>query len=75
MEQWSGIQRAFAIKSFYKNNEGYVAAQRWFRVPSNLKRYDPVPSTKAIKIWINNFKETDLALKKKILNKKKLFVT
>ena len=30
MEPWTSAQRAFAIKSFYKNNDGYVAAQREF---------------------------------------------
>jgi len=31
MESWTGVQRAFATKSFYKNNDSYVAAQREFR--------------------------------------------
>jgi len=31
MELWPGAQRAFAVKSFYKNNDSYVAAQRKFR--------------------------------------------
>ena len=30
MESWTGTQRAFAVKSFYKNNDSYVAAQREF---------------------------------------------
>jgi len=29
MESWTGAQRAFAVKSFYKNNDNYVAAQRF----------------------------------------------
>ena len=31
MESWTGAQRAFAIKSFYKNNDSYVTAKREFR--------------------------------------------
>ena len=31
MGAWTGAQRAFAVKSFYKNNDSYVAAQREFR--------------------------------------------
>jgi len=31
MESWTGAKRAFAVKSFYKNNDSYVAAQREFR--------------------------------------------
>ena len=30
VEPWTGAQRAFAIKSFYKNNDSYVTAQREF---------------------------------------------
>jgi len=26
MESWTGAQRAFTVKSFYKNNDSYVAA-------------------------------------------------
>jgi hypothetical protein len=26
MQPWTGAQRAFAVKSFYKNNDSYVAA-------------------------------------------------
>jgi len=30
MESWTGAQRAFAVKSFYKNNDNYIAAQQEF---------------------------------------------
>jgi len=30
MESWTDAQRAFAVTSFYKNNDSYVAAQREF---------------------------------------------
>ena len=31
MELWAGAQRAFVVKSFYKNNDSYVAAQHEYR--------------------------------------------
>jgi hypothetical protein len=31
MESWTGAQRAFVVKSFYRDNDSYVAAQREFR--------------------------------------------
>jgi len=65
MEQWSGEQRAFAIKSFLKKNDSYVAAKRSFRVYFNLLLHDLVPSAKVIKIWVTNFEETGSVLKKK----------
>ena len=30
MESWTGVRRAFAVKSFYKNNDSYVAANANF---------------------------------------------
>ena len=65
MESWTGAQRAFAVKSFYKNNESYVAAEREFRKKFGTHRNSKVPSSHAIKTWVNNFEETDLTVKKK----------
>jgi hypothetical protein len=31
MDSWTGALRALAVKSFCKNNESYIAAQREFR--------------------------------------------
>jgi len=31
MDSWTGAQGAFAVKSFCKNNDSYVAAQSEFR--------------------------------------------
>ena len=39
MESWTGAQRAFAVKSFYKNHDSYVAAQREFRKKFGIQRY------------------------------------
>jgi len=30
MESWAGAQRSFAVKSFYKNKDSYVADRREF---------------------------------------------
>jgi len=65
MESWTGVQRAFAVKSFYKNNDSYVAAQREFRKKFGIHRNSKVPSAHARKTWVNNFKETDSTVKKK----------
>jgi transposase len=65
MKQWSGAQRAFAVKAFYKNNDSLEAARCLFRVHFNLQRHDLVPSAHVIKTWIRNFEETGSALKRK----------
>jgi hypothetical protein len=31
MEPWTGAQRVFAMKAFYKNGDSFVIAQREFR--------------------------------------------
>jgi hypothetical protein len=66
MEQWSGAQRAFAVKSVYKNNGNLEAARREFRRHFNLCRHDLIPSVHAIKILVSNFEETGSALKRSL---------
>ena len=58
MESWTGAQRAFTVKSFYKNNDSYIAAQREFCKKFGINRKSKVPSARAIKTWVNNFEET-----------------
>jgi len=65
MESWTGAQRAFAVKSFYKNNDSYVAAQRGFRKKFEIHRNSKVPSAHAIKTWVNSFGEIGSTVKKK----------
>ena len=65
MEPWTGAQRALAVKSFYKNNESYVAAQREFRKKFDIHRNNKVPSAHNIKTRVNNFEETGSTVKKK----------
>jgi len=65
MESWTGAQRGFAVKSFYKNNDTYVAAQREFRKKFGIHRNNKVPSAHAINTWVNNFEETGSTVNKK----------
>jgi len=50
MEPWTGAQRAFAVKAFYKNGDSFVIAQREFRKEFGIHRNRAVPSTHAIKV-------------------------
>lgn len=65
MENWSGAERAVAVKAFYKNGDSVTAAQRIFRQHYQLGRHGHVPSAHAIRTWVSNFEETGSALKKK----------
>jgi len=58
MESWTGAQRAFAVKPFYKNNDNDVVAQREFRQKFGIHQNSKLPSAHAIKTWVNNFEET-----------------
>jgi len=65
MEPWTGAQRAFAVKAFYKNGDSSVIAQREFRREFGIHRNRAVPSAHAIKTWVRNFEATGFTLKKK----------
>jgi hypothetical protein len=65
MEPWTGAQRAFAEKAFYKNGDSFVIAQREFRIEFGIHRIRGVPSAHAIKTWVRNFESSGSTLKKK----------
>ena len=65
MEPWTGAQRTFAVKAFYKNGDSFVIAQREFRREFGIHRNRVVPSAHAIKTWVRNFEATGSTLKKK----------
>ena len=67
MESRTGAQRAFAVKSFYKNNDSYVAAQREFRKEFGIHRNSKVPSAHTIKTCINNLKRLAQLLRRKVV--------
>jgi len=65
MEPWTGAQRVFAVKAFYKYGNNFVIAQREFRREFGIHRNRAVPSAHAIKTWVRNFEATGSTLKKK----------
>jgi len=44
MEPWTGAQRVFAVKAFYKNGNNFMIAQREFRREFGIHRNRAVPS-------------------------------
>ena len=60
MEPWTGPQRAFAVKAFYKNCYSSVIAQREFQREFGIHRNRAVPLAHAIKTWVRNFEATAL---------------
>ena len=53
------------VKSFYKNNDSYVSAQREFRKKFGIHRNSKVTSAHAVKTWVNNFEEIGSTVKMK----------
>jgi hypothetical protein len=52
MELWTGAQRAFAVKAFYKNGDSFVITQHEFRREFGIHHNRAVPSAHAIKTWV-----------------------
>ena len=64
MDQWIKQQHVLATKMSYKNGNSLTAAQRKFQCLCKLRCDGAVPSKHMIKCWIDNFEETEPALKK-----------
>jgi hypothetical protein len=58
MVPWTGAQRVFAVKAFYKNSDSFVIAQREFRRQFGIHCSRAVPSAHAIKTWVRNLEAT-----------------
>ena len=56
MEPWTGAQRVFAVKAFYKYGDSFVIAQREFRREFGIHRNRAVPSAHTIKIFFVGIK-------------------
>jgi hypothetical protein len=65
LEPWTGAQRAFVVKAFYKNGDSFVIAQREFRREFGIHRNRAVPSAHAFETWVRNFETSGSTLKKK----------
>jgi transposase len=65
MGPWTGAKSNFAVKTFYKNGDSLVIAQREFRREFEIHRNRAVPSAHVIKTWVRNFEATGSTLKTK----------
>jgi hypothetical protein len=64
---WTGAYSVSAVKSSFKNNDSYFAAQREFRKKFGIHRNSKVPSAHDIKTWVNNVEETGSLLRRKVV--------
>ena len=65
MERWSVEHQAFAVETYFKNNDSVVMTQRIFHRHFNIHWNDSVPSHNTVLLWVRNFRETAFAAKRK----------
>jgi hypothetical protein len=64
MEQWSAQQRALIVETFLKMVT-VVKTQRIFRKHFNTARHGKVPCRNILQIWVEHFRTSASALKKR----------
>lgn len=62
IDRWSSVQRALALKAYYKNR--IFSAQLAFCCKFNLPPRVPVPSHQATNLWVRKFQATASTTKK-----------
>jgi hypothetical protein len=65
MERWSVEHQAFAVETYFKNNDSVVVTQRIFRQHFNIHWNSLVPTHYTVLLWVRNFRETASATKRK----------
>ena len=65
VERWSVGDPAFAVETYFKNNDSVVVTQRIFRRHFDIRRNYSVPSRNTVLLWVRNFRETASAAKRK----------
>lgn len=69
MERFTGPQRAFCVRAFYKNNDSYVLVRRLYRNHFNIARMRDVPSENLIKYCIRKFENSGNTMTSKPLGR------
>jgi hypothetical protein len=64
MERWTAQHRVF-VEAYFKNGDSAVKAQLLCRTHFNIPRRGCVPCRNTIKAWVQNFRQSASALKRK----------
>jgi len=65
MQRWSVEHRAFAVETFFKNNDSATVTQRVFRRHFGIWRNGKVPTRETILNWVTQFRTTASIVNKK----------
>ena len=63
--EWTKLECAFAVETFFSSGHSIVATQCAFRRHFNIAPRGHVPGWQLIVSWVNNFRETSDVKKKK----------
>jgi transposase-like protein len=63
MEHWSVEHRAFAVETYFKNNDSVVLTEQIYRRHFNILRNDSVPSHSTLLLWVRNLEKQRLPQK------------
>jgi uncharacterized protein (UPF0147 family) len=66
VEHWSAEHWAFAVETYFKNNDSVLVSQQIFRQHFNIHRNNSVPSRNNVLLWVRNFRETASAQKENL---------
>jgi len=58
MQGWLEEHRAFAVETFFKNNDSAIVTQRVFRRYFDVGRNGKVPTCQTILNWVTQFRTT-----------------
>ncbi|GFG33055.1 hypothetical protein Cfor_00061, partial [Coptotermes formosanus] len=64
-ERWTAQHREFVVEAYFKNGYSVVKTQRLCRTHFNVPRRGCVPCRNTIKAWVQNFRQSTSALKRK----------
>jgi len=62
MERFSGSDRAFYVREFYKNGDSPTIARRKFSSHRGLCNLNDAPSVSLVRKWVENVEETGSTL-------------
>lgn len=63
---WSKEQQAFAVETYFSQNQSIVAVQRAVRTRYRIPPRNAVPDRKSILLWVKNFRECGSVVKKRV---------
>lgn len=66
MQRYTGEERSFCVREYYRNNDSATIARRRFRHHFNLHDVQQCPSVPLIKQWVRKFEETGSTLNKRV---------